>query len=153
LLLLVPALLALVYLLWDHGVGYYGLVGGALALFGVLAGTGAVTIGLVVEQMAQVDDQAVMEALLGRILSAVFAPFDALVNLLWLGMLVLMVGLCRRGVALGWPILLLAIGMVVDDFFGLSFSGSVFEAVAEAWLGFVLLSLSSEKTGASTYEF
>jgi hypothetical protein len=40
----------------------------------------------------------------------------------------------------------------VDDFFGLSFSSSVFEAVAEAWLGFVLLSLSSEKTGASTYE-
>jgi len=150
LVLLVPAVLALVCLLWDHGVGY-GLAGGVLALFGVLASTVDLTIGLVVEQMAQVDEQAAMEALLGRILSAVFAPFDTLVTLLPLGMLVIMVGLCQRGMALGSSVLLLAIGTVAG-FIGLSFSGSVFKAVAEAWLGFALLSWSSEKTGTSTYE-
>ena len=150
LVLLVPAVLALVCLLWEHRVGY-GLAGGALALFGVLAGTINLTIGLVVEQMAQVDDQAAMEALLGRILGAVFAPFDTLAVLLPLGMLALMIGLCQRGMVLGWPVLLLAIGTVVG-FLGLSFSGSVFGAVAEAWLGFALLSLRSEKTGTPTYE-
>jgi hypothetical protein len=150
LLLLVPAILALVWLLRDRGVGY-GLVGGALALFGVLASTVTATIGLVVGQMAQANDHAAMEALLGWILSTVFTPFDALLILLPLGMLVLMVDLCRRGVALKWPVVLLAISTVVR-FFALPFPGFVFRVVAVMWLGFVLLSLRSEKTGTSTYE-
>ncbi len=143
LLLLVPAVLALVCLLGDRGIGY-GLVGGVLALFGVLASIVTATIGLVVGQMAQVDNHAAMEALLGRMLSAVFAPFEALDVLLPLGILVLMVGLCRRGVALRWPVVLLAIGTVVS-FFALPFPGFVFKVVAVAWLGFALLSLRSEK--------
>ncbi len=98
-----------------------------------------------------VEDQAAMEALLGRILVAVFAPFDTLA-VLPLGMLTLMIGLCQRGMVLGWPVLLLAIGTVAG-FLGLSFSSSVFGAAAEAWLGFALLSLSSEKTGTPTYEY
>ena len=150
LLLLVPAILALVCLLGDRGLGY-GLVGGVLALFGVLANIVTVTIGLVVGQMAQVDDHAAMEALLGRIHSAVLALFNPLAVLLLVGILMLMVGLCRRGVALGWPVVLLAIGMVIS-FFALPFPGFVFRVVAVAWLGFALLSLRGEKTGISSYE-
>ena len=142
LLLVVPAVLALVCLLGDRAIGY-GLVGGVLALFGILASIVIATIGLVVGQMAQVDDQVAMEALLGRMLSAVFAPFEALVVLLPLGILVLMVGLCRRGVALRWPVVLLTISMAVS-FFALPFPGFVFEVVAVAWLGFALLSLSEK---------
>ncbi len=150
LLAVVPAILALVWLLGDRGVGY-ALVGGALALFGVLASTVTATIGLVVGQMAQANNQAAMEALSGRILSTVYAPFDALLVLLPLGMLVLMVDLCRRGVALKWPVVLLAISTVVR-FFALPFPGFILRVVAVMWLGFALLSLRSEKTGTSTYE-
>ena len=149
-LLVMPAILALVYLLGDRGIGY-GLVGGVLALFGVLANIVTVTIGLVVGQMAQVDDHAAMEALLGRILSAVLALFNPLAVLLSVGILMLMVGLCRRGVALGWPVVLLAIGTVVS-FFALPFPGFVFRVVAVAWLGFALLSLRSKKISTSAYE-
>src|SRR5215211_4502598 len=136
-LLLVPAVLALVYLLSDRGRAF-GLVGGVLALFGILANVVTTTIGLVVGQMSQVEDRAVMEALLYR-LDAIYVPFYTLTDFLWLGMLVLMAALYRRGAAPAWPVVLLAIGTALS-FFPLLYSWSLFlNVVAVTWLGFVLL--------------
>jgi hypothetical protein len=137
-LLLVPAVLALVYLLADRG-GASGLVGGALALFGILANVVTTTIGLVVGQMSQVEDRAAMEALLYRV-DAIYVPFYTLTDFLWLGMLVLVAALYRRGAAPGWPVVLLAIGTALS-FFPLLYSWSLFfSVVAVTWLGFALLS-------------
>ena len=137
-LLLVPAVLALVYLLSDRG-GASGLVGGALALFGILANVVTTTIGLVVGQMSQVEDRAAMEALLYRV-DAIYVPFHTLTDFLWLGVLVLMAALHRRGAAPGLPVVLLAIGTALS-FFPLLYSWSLFlSMVAVTWLGFALLS-------------
>src|SRR5829696_4416391 len=136
-LLLVPAVLALVYLLSDRGRAF-GLVGGALALFGILANVVTTTIGLVVGQMSQVEDQAAMEALLYRV-DAIYVPFHTLTDFLWLGVLLLMAALYRRGAAPAWPVVLLAIGTALS-FFPLLYSWSLFlSVVAVTWLGFVLL--------------
>jgi hypothetical protein len=136
-LLLVPAVLALVYLLSDRGVAH-GLVGGALALFGILANGVTTTIGFVVGQMSQVEDQAAMVALLYRV-AAIYVPFYTLTAFLWLGVLVLMAALYRRGATPGWPVVLLAIGTALS-FFPPLYSGSLFlSMVAVAWLGFALL--------------
>ena len=137
-LLLVPAVLALVYLLADRG-GASGLVGGALALFGILANVVTTTIGLVVGQMSQVEDRAAMEALLYRV-DAIYVPFYTLTDFLWLGLLVLMAALYRRGAVPGWPVVLLAIGTALS-FFPLLYSWSLFlSMLAVTWLGFALLS-------------
>jgi hypothetical protein len=137
--LLVPAVLALVYLLSDRGGASGGLVGGALALLGILANVVTTTIGLVVGQMSQVEDRAAMEALLYRV-DAIYVPFHTLTDFLWLGMLVLVAALYRRGAAPGWPVVLLAIGTALS-FFPLQYSWSLFfSVVAVTWLGFALLS-------------
>jgi hypothetical protein len=142
-LLLVPAMLALILLnlLSEHRLAY-GLVGGSLTLFGILATTVTTTIGLVVGQMAQMDDYTAMEALLYR-MASVYAPFDTLVVFLWIGMLVLMTGLYRKGVVPWWPLVLLVIGTVLG-FLPLASSVSrFFGMVGLAWLGFFLLLGSS----------
>jgi hypothetical protein len=137
-LLLVPAVLALVYLLSDRGHAL-GLVGGALALFGIFANVVITTIGLVVGQMSQVEDRAAMEALLFRV-DAIYVPFYTLTDFLWLGMLVLVVALYQRGAAPRWSVVLLAIGTALS-FFPLLYSWSLFlSMVAVTWLGFALLS-------------
>ncbi len=137
-LLLVPAVLALVYLLAERGRAF-GLVGGALALFGILANVVTTTIGLVVGQMSQVEDRSAMEALLYRV-DAIYVPFYTLTDLLWLGMLMLMAALHRRGAVPGWPVVLLAIGTALS-FFPLLYSWSLFlSMIAVTWLGFALLS-------------
>jgi hypothetical protein len=136
-LLLVPAVLALVYLLSDRGRAF-GLVGGALALFGILANVVTTTIGLVVGQMSQVEDRAAMEALLYRV-DTIYVPFYTLTDFLWLGVLVLAAALYQRGAAPGWPVVLLAIGTALS-FFSLLYSWSLFlSMVALTWLGFALL--------------
>ncbi len=139
-LLMVPAVLTLVLLCLLSGRGaVYGLIGGSLALFGVLASTVTTTIGLVVGQMAQIDDYATMEALLSLIAIAVYDPFDTLLLLLWLGMLVLVAGLSGRDAPPGWPFVLLAIATVLGFFSFLSFLSPFFGTVAIAWLGFSLV--------------
>ena len=136
-LLLVLAVLALVYLLSDRR-GVYALVGGALALFGILASTVTTTILLVIGQIAQMNDPAAMEPLLYRIV-AVWAPFHTLIVLLWLGMLVLTTGLYQRGAAPGWSIVLLVIGTVLRFLPLPSFFSLFLSMVAIALLGFALL--------------
>ena len=93
--LAVPAVLGLMHMLRERRV-LFGHVGGALALIGLLAITGAVAFQLVAWQMAAAGaDQAEMAALLDRmhVTTGLWIPFFLVPFAFFAGMVVLAAGL------------------------------------------------------------
>jgi hypothetical protein len=91
----VPAVLGFMHMLRERRV-LFGHVGGGLALLGLLAITGAVTIQLAAWQMAQPGaDQAQMAALLGRVneTTGMWIPFFLVAFAFYAGLVILATGL------------------------------------------------------------
>ena len=112
--LAVPAVLGLMHMLREREVAY-GHVGGALALIGLLAGTGVVAIdGFVGWQAgaATGSDAGAMTALFERVTetTGVVLPFYAMSLAFAAGMIVLAAGLYRAHAVQSWTAVLLAVG-------------------------------------------
>ena len=109
-MLLLPALLALVWPLTQRGarVGYVGAVAALVGAVSIAAGLGA---SLVVWQMAQVADRSQMIALLKRVngASGSFLFLGPLQALLGLGLILIAVGLFRARTFPRWQSIALAL--------------------------------------------
>jgi GNAT superfamily N-acetyltransferase len=141
--LLVPAILGLTQLVGQQRAALADL-GGTLALLGVLAASGLLSIdGFGVWQMAQpAADPAEMAALLDRILTSPGMLTLYLVSLASaVGLLVLVVGLYRAQVVPAWTAGLVAIGVAVW------FTGEAAASKATMVTGVALLALGLGLTG------
>ncbi len=118
-------------------------VGGALAFAGIVGWSGTTALGLAELEMAKGAERAAMVALVDRIQSSVGAALFLAMFLLgmFIGLIVLAVGLWRAGVAPRWVPLLVVAAVVLDVV------GSTEQvAVAVVW---VLLSLALGWVGAT----
>jgi len=112
--LAVPAFLGLMYMLREREVAY-GHVGGGLAVLGLMALVGIVTLELVTWQMAATGNQAANAALLDRIdnTAAIVIPFFVVAFAFMLGMTVLAVGLYRARAVQSWMAAFLVVASVL----------------------------------------
>jgi hypothetical protein len=142
--LLVPAILGLTQLVGQRRAALADL-GGTLALLGVLAATGLLSIdGFGVWQMAQpAADRAEMAALLDRILTSprVLLPLYLVSLASAVGLLVLTLGMYRAQVVPAWTAGLVAIGVAVW------FTGEAAASKAAMVAGVALLALGLGLTG------
>jgi hypothetical protein len=142
--LLVPAILGLTQLVGQRRAALADL-GGTLALLGVLAATGLLSIdGFGVWQMAQpAADRAEMAALLDRILTSprVLLPLYLVSLTSAVGLLVLTLGLYRAQLVPAWTAGLVAIGVAVW------FTGEAAASKATMVAGVALLALGLGLTG------
>jgi hypothetical protein len=141
--LLVPAILGLTQLV-GYGRAALADLGGTLALLGVLAASGLLSIdGFGVWQMAQpAADPAEMAALLDRILTSPGVLTLYLVSLASaVGLLVLVVGLYRAQLVPAWTAGLVAVGVAVW------FTGEAAASKATMVAGVALLALGLGLTG------
>ena len=139
--LAVPAILGLMHMLREREVAS-GHVGGGLALLGLIAFVGIVTLeGFVGWQMGQGGDRAEMVALLERVNeSAGFAiPFYVMSIAFTLGLLVLALGLYRARAVQSWMALFLVVAGILVGIAGFTAS----ELVAIVGSAFLLVGLGS----------
>jgi GNAT superfamily N-acetyltransferase len=141
--LLVPAILGLTQLVGQRRAALADL-GGALALLGILAITGLLSLdGFGVWQMAQpAADRAEMAALLDRILTSPgVVPLFVVALAFPVGLLVLALGLYRSQLVPAWTAGLVAIGVAVW------FSGEAAASKATMIAGSTILALGLALTG------
>lgn len=113
--LFVPALLGMVHLLRNRK-ATLGHVGGGLALLGIVGWSGTTAVGLVELEMAKAPDRAAMVGLAERFQSSVGTGLFLAMFLLgiFVGLIVLAVGLWRAGIAPGWVPLAVTAAVVLD---------------------------------------
>lgn len=151
--LAVPAVLGLMHMLRERSVAY-GHVGGGLALIGLLAFVGIVTMeGFVGWQMAEAGNRAEMTALFERLneTAGVAIPFYIVSFAFALGMVCLAAGLYRARAVQYWMALFLAIGAVAIAVAGpmaangLFIVGAAFVFVGFGSIGRMVLTESDEE--------
>ena len=152
--LAVPAVLGLMHMLREREVAY-GHIGGGLAMLGLIATTGIVTIdGFVGWQAAQGGaDQSQMTALFERMYDSagVVIPFFVMALLFAVGMVALSMGLYRARVVQSYTALFIAAAAVMIAISGpaasgvLAILGSAFLLVGLGSVGRMVLSETDEE--------
>ncbi len=151
-ILMLPAVLGLAHLLRARRPGT-ALVGGALAMLGLLAGAGAATEELIIGQMAQVAGApAQMAALFDRVHSgdAFFVFIFSMVPLLPIGLIILTWGLYRARAIAVWVAGIIIVGAVLETA-GLIASppmtvvGGILQLLGLGWIGVHVLRRTDEE--------
>jgi hypothetical protein len=125
--LAVPAVLGLMHMLRERDVAF-GHVGGGLALVGLLAYTGIVTIGLVQWQMAAAGNTGAMTDLLHRLnhTMGIEVPFAVGALAFGVGMVCLSIGLYRARAVQSWMAIAVAVAATCIVVAGFTASGLTF---------------------------
>ena len=147
--LFLAAILAMLHLLRERK-PRFAHVGGALALVGIVGWSGTTGITTIESEMANAPDRAAMVALAERIQSSVGAGvFLAMFLLgLFIGLIVLAVGLWRARVAPFWMPLLVVAAIVLDvaastEQIAVAFVW-ILLTLALGWLGMTVLRMSDD---------
>lgn len=155
--LLIGAVLVLVRLLRAKADGY-GLVGGALAVIGLMAAAGIVTVlGPVQWLLTQQQDREAMVSLMDSVDdSARFSLIFIMSIAFFLGVLVLAVGLFRAQATPAWVAGVLGVGIVVEavgvigEITVVAIIGDVLLLAALGWIGWTVLQQAGLVDGQST---